>query len=771
MSDVLIPQILRAGLTELLNLPDGIKQAITHIGLGTGQFEQTDEAAVSDTSDQVLLVPISDAIETSPGTVMFYGQAEWDGEFTPIYSIRFYLETGTILAAYSSTEVETALVKGQSNDLYYTLVLDAIPADKIKIVNTQVVFNPDVEESLQMMATEVITAKLKQAQNHVALRAELDEKHIESTQQLSSFESRSTARLKDAEEREADRSVKVEKLLERTEILTYASWSMFDYMTDINRIHFSSGVTHARSYMYGGDSPHNSPTTIGYSAYNGHDHGNIENLVGTAEFGIMWNGIYFRLRHNDDGLYRHANVGAASFDERVPLLPPAEPSDIAAATTAAEKCDLAEKYIRIMAGELPQDAVTDYANSARWIMTGVEVYPEVYSHGEELRDPFPGHRHQINVNSVPELLKQEQFYNNGGHKNIRENSVGIAIAINDIDDEGNPVVVLWRYRFISADVGSLAEYPINDTLDYYADTAYSARYGQTIEQIKASRSCRFRVKQRLGQGNLDNFYAPELIDEMIAKIPGLNGHGNTLTEEYQYYGANDQLKQFGDASTPLKAGYYNRFYTMTGNDASNRRNAKRGFSDDRLWVARTTDSRIKQTKFGNTVLGFSGFVPLELNIQSFLNGNFNPHGIKDVSDQYSRQEFMNMVNVEGYGKTQDKPLPGHNNLFFFYKSPADIFDGETPTDPADTTVAGGLWITCADGLARKHFPSGYRHFLPTKGLIGEQLRTRYPIYYAAEEGSESFKYLSAVQKQQETLLTHVIGNKLDVAKLQKQITA
>lgn len=715
MSDVIVPALLRNGLTELNSLEGGITQAITHIGFGTAQFDPADETAALDTSDEVLKAAITDSILADDGSVKFAISVDWDGEPQWIYSLRFYMASGTILSAYSSTDVETALIEGQSNYLYYTLKLDAIPADKLEIINTQVVFVPPTASDVN-----------------------LDEL-----------------------------ALSVEQVIEANEVLTYASWSMFDYITELNRLHFDSGITHSRGYEQGGNNPYNLPTTIAYSAYNGHDHGNIENLVGTAEFGVMWNGIYFRLRHNDDGLYRHADVGDESFDNRVALNPPAEPVDIAAAGSAEEKCELAEKYLKVMAGQLPQTDVADYENSARWIMTGIEVYPEVYTPGQSLKDPFAGHRHQINVDTLPELFKQEAFYNNGGHKNIRENSLGIAMAINDVDENGNPVVVLWRYRFISADVGSLADYPINDLLDYYPDGVYEAKLGQEIRTIKKSRSCRFRVKQRLGESNVTTWNRPELIDELIAKIPGLNGYGNTLTEEYEYYGANDQLKQYGDPDTPLAAGYYNRFYTMTGNDASNRRNAKRGFSDDRMWTARTTDPRIKQTTFGDIELGFSGFIPLELNIQSFFNGNFNPHGLEDKSDEFTTQEFIEMVSA-GVGSTEDNPLPGYNNKFYFYKSPADIFDGDTPTDPADTTISDGLWFACADGAARKHYPSGYRYFLPTTDLIGEALRTRYPIYYAAEEGSEAFKYLSAAKKDQQSLLAHIIDLKLAVAKLNKK---
>jgi len=565
--------------------------------------------------------------------------------------------------------------------------------------------------------------------------------------------------LKTTDKKLKDTSDSISEMQDAATLLTYASWSQFEYVTELNRLTWQSGVIRARKYEYTGPDAYHQPTSTGYTPYNGHDHGNIQNLVGTGEFSVMANGIMCRLRHNDDGLWKHANVGE-DFNIRQVILPPDTPADVLACATPTEQIELAKKYIKVMAGELPSDSVGNYKDSAQWVMTGIEVYPEVYTLGKDLRDPFAGHRHQINVSSIPELFHQEAFYNNGGHKNIRENSLGIAMAVNDVDANGNPVTVLWRYRFISAVVGDLEEYPIDDIIQYKEDMANSYRFNVTDHvRFQQQRECRFSLKQvaKKSDNNIP-VYQPTVIDKFISNIPGLDGYGNTLTETYQYYGASDQLKEFGNPTVPLKAGYYNRWYTMSGNDASNRTNAMRSFSDDKLWVARTTDPRIKQTQFGNEKYGFSYFIPLELHIQSFLNGNFNPYGLTDINSTYSVATLQDMVEVQGYGRSQTKPLPGYNNYYYYYKNPADIFSNNVPRDPADTTVNGGLWITCADGIARKHFPSGYGYFYPTDGVIGEALRTRYPIYFSHYEGSEAHKYIEAARKEIEDLTSLYISD-------------
>jgi hypothetical protein len=460
-----------------------------------------------------------------------------------------------------------------------------------------------------------------------------------------------------------------------------------------------------------------------------------------------------RSRHNDDGLYKPCVVGD-DYDNRQAIEPPALPADIAALNTPAEQIELAKKYLKVLAGELPVDAVGNFAESAQWVLTGIEVFPEIYRDGESLRDPFRGHRHQINVDSLEDLFKQEKFYTSGGHKNIRENSVGIAMAIADVDDQVNPIAVLWRYRFISAPVGNLVQYPVNKTMAYHDDIANFMRFDMSEDELKESRQGRFRVRNSKNSHECgESWNKPSIIDEWIEKIPGLDGYGNRLEEEYHYYGANDKLKEYRK-NTPLKAGYYNRFYSMNGLDASNRRHAMRSFGDDKLWVAKTSNKRIKSAKFGSEEYAFSYFIPLEAHIQSFFNGNFNPYGLEDVTPLYSRDQMQAMAR----GNSESSPLPGFNDRAFYYKNPSEVFSTPRDGDPADTIATSGYWFRCADGVARKHYVSGYGYFMPTFGVTKKAIRTRWPIYFAHFEGSEAYKYIEASRQEGDSALSLLIQN-------------
>lgn len=157
------PQITRHGLNELLNLPEGVRDAITHIGLSTARFTPTAETTA--VQNEVLRIAISDSIDNGDNAIQFYAaiaENEWSGNMTAIYTIAFYLSTGTLLAVWSNpNEVEALLRNGRSEEFYYTFALDALPADKIEIISTQRVFNPGVFDFI--LSTTASTAAMANA--------------------------------------------------------------------------------------------------------------------------------------------------------------------------------------------------------------------------------------------------------------------------------------------------------------------------------------------------------------------------------------------------------------------------------------------------------------------------------------------------------------------------------------------------------------------------------------------------------------------------------
>lgn len=135
----IVPTLLRAGLNELFNLPNGITSAITEIGIGTAHYTPTDDMTAA--QGELFRIPVLDSTIPAAGQAMFYAEiSDWTGELTPCYEIIFYLASGTPLAIYSSNNVELVLLEGSPNDLYYTLALDALPAEKIEIISTEIVF-------------------------------------------------------------------------------------------------------------------------------------------------------------------------------------------------------------------------------------------------------------------------------------------------------------------------------------------------------------------------------------------------------------------------------------------------------------------------------------------------------------------------------------------------------------------------------------------------------------------------------------------------------
>lgn len=155
----LYPQVTRVGLNALLSLPDGIDDAITHIGLGTARYTPSAEQTAA--RGEVLRVPVLDAMPVGDNAIMFAAVAAgWTGELTAIYEILFYLSDGTLLAAYSSNTAEAVLKRGRSEELFYTLTMDVIPADKLQVVSTQTYFQPSVRESLLLLLNDALIKKV-----------------------------------------------------------------------------------------------------------------------------------------------------------------------------------------------------------------------------------------------------------------------------------------------------------------------------------------------------------------------------------------------------------------------------------------------------------------------------------------------------------------------------------------------------------------------------------------------------------------------------------
>jgi hypothetical protein len=386
-------------------------------------------------------------------------------------------------------------------------------------------------------------------------------------------------------------------------------------------------------------------------------------------------------------------------------------------------------------------------------MTYEETWDEEFD--VPLGDTFQSGRHVIDASSIQELLNKAQYYNETGLKNNLENQAFWHCGVKGIDKAtGTARIFIRKSRVLMMPVGSLADYPIQKVVEPVDDRVTLARLNITYSQLLNSAAQRFRVQPRLGNA-ADYPNAPELIDQLINKIPGLDGDGAVIRDRYTQYGQNITLNDYGK-TTELNAAYYHRFYSASALDASNRSNARRGYNDPTLFVAANTRKEVVPITVGTETKRFSRMTPLELVILTPLH-NWNPYDIPLAP--YSA----------GLGGTQANPLNGYAEALGYYRTPGDLFVNTTTNagDAADT-VRPGVWVKCGDGVARKHVASGVHIILPTMPNVGA-FRCRYPIPYLHQEGSYAHAYSEALLRDLDAWAAVAINGVTESLKHEKRL--
>ncbi|NQZ32527.1 MAG: phage tail protein [Oceanospirillaceae bacterium] len=530
-------------------------------------------------------------------------------------------------------------------------------------------------------------------------------------------------------------------LPQQHEAVSLVNSDQFEYNAEILRGMGQSGIYMCRQYNQGGAFPWHRPFDVPYAALNIHSHWDLEEICGMGEVSYVANGYYGRSRHNDYRLKQAAPIGS-EFLETQSISTPEVPADVAR-LPANQQVSKMQDYFKVLHGELAADQVENYADAFQWGLSYLEFWFEVFD--ESLTDTFFSGRHVIDASSIRELLDKVQYFNYGGHKNRLENISYFSSLVRFVDAKGRPRLATMKYRIVVQPVGSLADYPIDSTLQPHEDLKTAHRLNINLDNTE-HRAQRFNVRQSLNSDDSAYTRSRELIDTFMEKVPGLDGAGAALDEQYTQYGLNEKLQHWDGGD--LNTGYYNRQYKTETLDASNRRTAKRGFNDPSLWVSRTTRAEVMPQKInGGDSFRFSYALPLELILLTPLN-KWNPHGVPLLTSADNPSQYHPKKNLT-IGRAQENPVPGyHGGSLLYYHTPANFYKNGaiTDQDPADTALQD-LWMQCSDGTARTHTPSGTPVLLPQISGMDKRIRTRYPIYYQFHEGSHANAELAAYKTE------------------------
>lgn len=548
---------------------------------------------------------------------------------------------------------------------------------------------------------------------------------------------------------EADLSGKREKgyfnygMLNQFESSNLMDASTFEYLAEFFRTMGQSGIINTRSYGINGNRAFHRSHDISFAALNMHDHPNTYNLPGTAEIAACLNGYYIRTRHNDYRISQPSPAGADYTFNKVDLCPPPTiPPSVLALATPEEQIEEMRQYF--IAYDTKNTALRDYRPYFTWTLSYFEVWLEVFN--DTVDDPFSSPRHSLATNDARQLLEMALYFNYGGHKNRAENLAFMNKVIRYVDVNGIPQFATLKWRICAIPVGDQTNLPYQTVLQPIDDIKTLKRYNQKVtdDAFLESRRCKFYLDNT---ATIKSFSGPQLIDQLMAMVPGKDGAGAVINETYDLYGANDLTNVYG-TSTRLNIANYNRFYSMSGADASGRSNASRGFNDPTLWVAATTQTKVVGVPSAKGVLRFTYAVPLEMILHTPLeNEAWNPYKIPLATTAILSNEA---VSQGGVNNSTDKVYSGYNSNGFFHLTPKTFFSGTGAGDPADTDPDVTVTV---DGVPRQLKNSGTRCHLPLINGITKKIRQRYPVYPSFYDGSHAEGGISVLWEEIKAIKT------------------
>ncbi|XP_069131371.1 uncharacterized protein [Argopecten irradians] len=483
-----------------------------------------------------------------------------------------------------------------------------------------------------------------------------------------------------------------------------------------------------------------------------HDHTNYDRTIGMGEFNAVMNGVEFRTRHNDYKL-RMPSENSTDFNRLQDVPFPEVPPSVKAKHSVPDQIKEMREYFRAFK-EQNASIRHDYRDYFKPVLCYLEGAWTTDT--KTLSEPFHSDRHFLDASSWFDLLEKVRFTSYTGGKSNNENYSFLPTTITDVVD-GRPVYAQWNYRIVCHPIRNhdmtLSSLSLIDNLG----VRMARRF--TYEKAYSQRTARFRINPRsynqynstllaAQRQNLE-YTGVELLDSIMSEIPGKDNYHHTLKDKTFGIEENTMLN-FGK-SEQNSANYHRFTDSKIGNSQAHHVSYK-GFSDENLWVAETTqprvapmtvlsckyNSNIKDVSCSNTTVRYSYALPLEIIWMTPLY-KWNPYDLTF----FTKNNVPSMHGRTG-GTNLTTALNGTSSSNYYY-TPVDFFkSNEVGRDPADTAkdVVG---VLDKHGHVKLVKPSGTRIVLPEIEGIGK-IRTRYPVAPSHHEGSPMYKEMDALKE-------------------------
>ena len=512
----------------------------------------------------------------------------------------------------------------------------------------------------------------------------------------------------------------------------YTSMEQFEMLAQVRRGYGQSGVRMGRHYTYGGDAAYHRPSAVSFAAFGVHNHPNYPLMCGMPEITAIVNGYEVNTRHID---YRVVHSIGGNYLAVEDAVPPSVPASVAAQATPEDQMTEMREYLRAFGAKDP--SIRDYRPHVDTYLSTIEVWLEELN-GDELVDTFPSFRHQLSKLGHKKMNDDYMTLLASGLKSRFENDDMKPTVIRVMRPDGSPQMAVLRYRVSAVRLGTYAEYPVHEMVSQVDDVVTRVGRGTTDAGMAASRLGRFRVNHAIGDASLALRRDPGLLDEIMGKVPGLDGLGATINENYTDTDTdyNPFVQRLMDFQTTdlMNSAFYSRFYSYELAGAAGRRGYRFGYNDPMLFRAASTQDQVVALPGMGGGHRLSWSIPLELIVATPLS-SWNPYDVPEGA----------RAGITGNGSTQATAFSRSSVDGRWYRTPSVLFDGDGGAiDPADTDDAA--WMMCGDGEARLMRGSGvYIHMPEMQGI--QTARIRYPIAPVHHEGSFEFGHFAAVQQE------------------------
>lgn len=486
--------------------------------------------------------------------------------------------------------------------------------------------------------------------------------------------------------------------------------SAFQNMVDAqkNQELMQSGILSARQYNYHGveGSLNRTVWDRNYGAASAHNHPNYDRMSGNAEVTcITPTGDYIRLRHSD---YRHKQTiqGAFGATEDVPFT--TVPGNIASINDLNSQMEaMRGLYAQYEAGHMPQ--------GFKFVMVVIETWVEYFT--GDSSETFDSFRHQNAVNKAVEQYRLNKVYADTGLKDRFENLPINKVFVAGLNNDGTPILAVLKGRFICQDISEFGD--IRPHLDYVDDL--------TMSELRGLKEDRFRVHE--------SYNSPSALDRMMNLVPGLNGAGSYLEEIHHRNNVTSSIAKWG-TTEPQNAAYYTRWGATLDNDASNRRNYKKGFNIPNFFSALTTHENIINAEYGGHNYRISWAMPYEIILYHPIMG-WNPLNLPTLSTR--------PLDGDTGGKTPETAFAGIHPNSAWFMTPHNFFTANPQFDRAGTG-SGIRYVKDTNNVPHGVRATGTYIHLPEIEGVGK-IRQRYPIYSKPQDGSYETALVHSYRKR------------------------